>query len=369
MLGFKLEKVLEISDEMLKQNAAHFIKNYPDIPVIGPSTWENDEYLLDLQKEDIDLMCCNCPCSSLSQINRNASVNGKNNIHFYRLFNVFEKVHPKVFVIENAPTLIKLGFPILRDMVNRLKNDYMFTIIRDEAGNHEVPMRRMRTLVVGWRKDHFTDGHPIVNADKHEPKTIGDTLADIMDNTTNDCKSKKFDCLSKLYKYAKATHPLITSLVLAYNEGDEQVKAEILNGVTGTSCETPFKTALAKIASGGNPFDKSPHRGGLKDRFQSFASVQEYMHPVQPRTLNLLELKRIMTYPDNFDLAAKSEVPISQALAQGVPVKFGEYIATQAKLGLDGKLEKKEADIIFQNNNTGKMKTYSYDEFIGLESL
>lgn len=93
------------------------MKNVEDVPVILPSQWENEEYLSNLKKENIDLMCCNCPCSSLSQINRNASVDGKNNIHFYRLFNVFEKVQPKVFVIENAPTLVKLGFPILRDLV------------------------------------------------------------------------------------------------------------------------------------------------------------------------------------------------------------------------------------------------------------
>jgi len=109
--GFDLEKVLEISDTILEENAFYFKKNYPGIPVILPREWENDGYLSKLKKENVDLMCCNCPCSSLSQINRNASVEGKNNVHFYRLFNVFKKSLPKVFVIENAPTLIKLRIP------------------------------------------------------------------------------------------------------------------------------------------------------------------------------------------------------------------------------------------------------------------
>ena len=96
--GFNLKKVLEIADNQPETNAFYFIKNYPNIPVILPTEWENDEYLLNLRKENIDLMCCNCPCSSLSTINRNASVEGKNNIHFYRLFNIFEKMQSFPFL-------------------------------------------------------------------------------------------------------------------------------------------------------------------------------------------------------------------------------------------------------------------------------
>lgn len=32
--GFDLKKVLEISDDMIKQNAYYFHKNYPSIPVV-----------------------------------------------------------------------------------------------------------------------------------------------------------------------------------------------------------------------------------------------------------------------------------------------------------------------------------------------
>lgn len=90
--GFDLLKVLEISDDQLKHNAFYFKKNVEDVPVVLPREWENDSYLDSLRAEEVDLMCCNCPCSSLSQINRNASVDGKNNIHFYRLFNIFKHV-------------------------------------------------------------------------------------------------------------------------------------------------------------------------------------------------------------------------------------------------------------------------------------
>lgn len=183
--GYDLKGVLEISDEMPKQNAFYFMKNYPNIPVILPSEWENDAYLDNLKNENIDLMCCNCPCSSLSRINQWAKVDGARNVHFYRLFNIFKHVQPKTFVIENAPTLIKLGKPILNDLVNQLKDIYRFTIIRDEAGHHEVPMKRMRTMVVGWRRDVF-EKIPLIEQDIHKQMTIKDCLGPIYNDTTDD---------------------------------------------------------------------------------------------------------------------------------------------------------------------------------------
>ena len=45
-----------------------------------------DTVLDNLKNENVDLMCCNCPCSSLSRVNRWAKVDGSNNIHFYIFF-------------------------------------------------------------------------------------------------------------------------------------------------------------------------------------------------------------------------------------------------------------------------------------------
>lgn len=367
--GFNLKGVLEITDDMIKKNAYYFHENYPNIPIVPPSKWENETFLRALKKADIDLMCCNCPCSSLSQINRNASVEGKNNVHFYRLFSVFKQAQPKVFVIENAPTLIKLGFPILKDMVNELKDIYMFNIIRDQAGNHNVPMQRSRTLVVGWRKDFFKDKHPIFNMDKQKKMTINDTLKDILNDTTDDCKSKQFDCLSSLYKYVGIKQATVTGIAHAYINGDEKTKKEILDVVNNTKQKTAFDRIVSKIKAGESFFDKSPYREGLDGRFQSFSSVQEYMHPTQNRCLNMKELQRIMTYPDSFDFTGECEVPVRQAMAQGVPVNFGKYVAEQAKLGLDGLLPCVTADIVFQDNVKGKFVKYSYKEFCELKYL
>lgn len=371
--GFDLKKVLEISDSILEQNAFYFRKNYPSIPVILPKEWENEEYLDRLKGEDIDLMCCNCPCSSLSTINRHASVDGKNNIHFYRLFNIFEHVQPKVFVIENAPTLIKLGFPILKDLASRLNDRYFITVIHDMAGNHNVPMQRMRTMIVGWRKDYFKK-HPIVKPDPQPRLNAYDAIKDIITNE-DDHKSKEYDDIRDLYKFAINGIPIMTSLALRYAgkyETTDEEKTLIKDVINKSSHKKEFCQLLFKIEHEERIWDKSPFRAKAAGYFPSISSVQEYLHPVQNRTLNVRELKRLMGYPDEFDfsdLNHECKIPLTQAIAQGVPVNFGKWIAEQAKAGLDGELDEVDADIIYQNHIKREASPFTVDEFMSLDCL
>lgn len=373
--GFDLQKVLEISDDQPKQNAFYFKKNVEDVPVVLPSEWENDAYLDVLKTEDIDLMCCNCPCSSLSQINRNASVDGKNNVHFYRLFNLFEHVQPKVFVIENAPTLIKLGYPILKDMVEKLKSSYKFTVVHDCAGHHEVPMMRMRTLAVGWRRDFFKDETPIINLDRHDDVTVGDTFKDIIDDRTDDFKSLTAGDICDLYKYAVPGRSLMTGLAKHWLEDGEKFRKALEKRLAGTSHLREVKRIVLKIEQGKNFWDKTPVKLSLDKRFPSLTSVNEYLHPVQDRALNLREVQRIMGYPDWYDFTDPEHVctiPTTQAIAQGVPVNFGKWIASQACLALQGKLDIMDDSsmcLAYQDHSQKTLSKFTYDEVMSIKHL
>ena len=254
--GFDLQKVLEISDSQLHENAFFFSKNVEDVPVVLPNNWENDTYLASLDKENIDLMCCNCPCSSLSQINRNASIDGKNNVHFYRLFNIFKNAKPKVFIIENAPTLIKLGYPILKDMISKLASDYKFTVVRDYAGNHAVPMSRQRTLVFGWRNDVFKN-IPIVKQDLHARTTVKDTLNDIIDDTTDDFKSTTSNDIKDLYKYAIPGYSLMSGLAIRWLKDENGFCKMLESRLEDSHHLREVKRIAGKMSSKKNCWDKS----------------------------------------------------------------------------------------------------------------
>lgn len=372
--GFDLQKVLEIADDQPEKNAFYFIKNVEDVPVVLPSEWENDAWLDALREEKIDLMCCNCPCSSLSQINRNASVDGKNNVHFYRLFNAFTHVQPKVFIIENAPTLIKLGYPILKDMASKLGNIYKFTVVRDIAGNHEVPMMRQRTLVFGWRNDVFKK-IPIIKQDKRLMVVVKDTLAGLEECTTNNFKSPTMDKISSLYKYAIPGCALMTSLAMKYMEDSNGFASMLEKKLDGTSYLREVKRIASKMQAKKNFWDKSPYKLLDDERFPSFTSVTEYLHPHQDRMLNLTEMARIMNYPDWYsfeDEGHACKIPVSQAMAQGVPVNFGKYAAMQARLALEGKLssiERDDAVMAFQHHSQHKVSAFTLDEVNEMKEL
>ncbi len=372
--GFDLRAVLEMTDDMLEKNAFYFHKNYPKIPVVLPKDWENDDFLAKLKAKDIDLMCCNCPCSSLSRVNRYAKfTKEKNNVHFYRLFNVFKKMQPKVFAIENAPTLIKMGFPILKDMTEELKDIYRFTIVRDMAGNHNVPMRRMRTIVIGWRKDVFKET-PIIDPDKHKQMSIKEALQDVYTMTLDDECPWEVVPIKPLLKYSIPNLGLLASLATRWNRGEQDCIDDCNKYLPGTVFDkTIFPNMCKKLAAGEGYWDKSPKRMPEDKPYPSFSGPQQYLHPVQDRCLNSFELKRLMGYPDGFDVDdpdKQCKVERRVALAQGVPVNFGKYVATQIKNCLDGVKHSSPAEVVFQNNcNETYQEFNTYADFEALTEI
>jgi len=379
--GFDLEKVLEMTDDMPEKNGMFWIKNYPNIPMILPKKWENDEYLN--SQGEVDFMAFNCPCSSLSRVNKHPSVDGPNNKHFYRVSNIIKHIKPKTFVIENAPTLIQLGFPILKNIINELAPWYRFTVIRDKAGNHSVAMDRTRTMVAGWRRDYF-DTAFLVNQEKHKI-TVGELFADIMDDPTDDYTPFDIVHVRPLYKYSKPGKTLLTSICEWWIAGEkpdatpeEKAASAEISKVAATLPVNNWGRIIYrikdKILKGKGYWDKSAKRPPLDGWFASMSEPQQYMHPTQDRHLNLREMGRIMTYPDSYSFADPENKckckNIRQAIAQGVPVKFGEWIAKQMKLGLDGKLERKiDADVVFQNNLNDTYFKWTLDQFNELTAI
>ena len=145
--------------------------------------------------------------------------------------------------------------------------------------------------------------------------------------------------------------------------------------LAGTKHLREVKRIAAKMQAHERFWDKTPHKLSLDKPFQSLTSISEYLHPVQDRTLNLLELKRIMNYPDWYDFTdpeKKCKIPTTQAIAQGVPVNFGKYAAMQARNALEGKLNTISDDgvvLSFQHHSKHKISTFTLDEVNSISSL
>lgn len=358
--GIDMDLVLEISDEMINLGAAkHYKYNYPDKQIISPSIWDDDTYLYNLSKEDYDILIGWPPCSGLSQINRNANPNNSINQYLYKYFNTVSKIKPKTFILENAPTLLTTGKPILNELVKTLNNDYRFTIIRDYAGNHNVCMKRQRTLVVGWRRDIFN----YIPKIKQEHKIA--SVLDIISSTPKD------DPMNILVPERTCKD---LDWVLPDLESDISICSFIAKNydkykdkLTDSNRKT-ILTIRDKMINNKRIFDKSPCRPKSNSFVASLASVVEIIHPIENRPLTIREYLRIMGFPDSYNLDLSNKTPIIQCIAQGVPSKFMQWIVSQVKYNLEhiDNVDYDYDDIRYQHLSTNieSSKAYKIEGFI-----
>ena len=368
--GFHVDQILEMTDDMHLKNAYHFTQNRPDVNITPPSDWENTRYLQNLRTANLDLLYSNCPCSSLSRINRNASLNGEHNRQFYRVFNVIEQVQPKAFFIENAPALVKLGYPIIMNMVKQLGSRYRFTVIRDFAGNHNVAMKRLRTLLVGYRRD-VIDGLPILEPRRQAPITIQQLLGDLWDVPLGTGVLNGVP----LYNHELVGERLWQPYEKWLNdvEVDDTLLRTILNHWETVPSELQtfvpygnmFIRANDKIQQGQDIWDKSPYRPRGDDYAPSITSLTHLIHPVHPRQWTIREYARLMGYPDDFQFYPDgAATPTLTCIAQGVPARFVEYIATEVRAVLNNQrpLLKIREPLCFQHHTQGFYRPYTLDE-------
>lgn len=355
--GWNVDRVLEMTDDMKETNSYHFVRNY-DIPVILPSEWNNDEYINSLKDEKYDLLFANPPCSGLSAINRNASVDSEINKHIYEVADTINKLNPKTFLIENAPTLINKGLPILKDISKLLSDKYRITIITDLAGNHNVPMFRKRTLVVGWNRDVF-DSMPFIDDTIDNNFTVGNALEGLSDTSPNMMPIQlddKYD-FSRFYKMVAPGDTVVKTLCMNLDSIRDQLTDDELRLVERTK---------EKYDKGGSVWDKSPLRLEYGGRAPSITSVNRYIHPTLNRDLYEREYARLMGYPDDFKFYDGCQVSTIQCVAQGVPVNFIRYISQEIQTQLKNKVYyDHDCDIMYINqvNGTQKITTFSKNEF------
>ena len=367
--GFKIDKVLEITDEMLEENSKHFIHNYPDIPVIKPSLWNNTVYKNELFKENYDLLAGNPPCSGLSQINRHASSDNLTNQYMYNFIDTVSYVQPKTFLMENAPTLISRGKVILDYMVSILSSDYYIYIIRDYAGNHKVPMKRQRTIVLGFRKNFF-EGVPVLK-DYEEVTgeiTAGEVLSEISENSPNMYLEENRSCkdLEKYLEYIQVNKSIMHSL--------SEFSEDFINNLDiSEKRKKNILTLKRKMNAGKGVFDKTPFKLDKNLVAPSMTSLSEFINPVCDRHLYIREYAKLMGYPDDFEFVKDAKVPYVQSIAQGVPVNFAKWAAMNVKDALEKKSKfLKDIDIVVENRcNPKKIKTmfYSKEKFFNTDNI
>lgn len=363
LTGWDVDRILEMTDDMVEYNAYHFTKNYPNIPVIKFSEWHNEEYLSKLG--EYDLLFANNPCSGLSSINRNANIDSAANVHFYEVLFAIMNLKPKAFLIENAPTLTGLGLPILRDIQYKLKDLYKLVIINDLAGNHQVAMHRRRTLIMGFRRDYFNDNVGNVEIESKSSFTVKDALEGLTANSPNmEFDTKVLDqSFTRFYHLVEPGDSIMKTLANKFDMIKNDLTEEELKKVQS------FKNRYNNKHS---VWDKSSYRVRLDEKAPSLTSIIQLMHPTENRDFYIREYARLMGYPDDFIFYPhECKCSTIQCLAQGVPVNFIRYASNEIVKAFNGNTIKIDGDVMYINQCSGIQKRviFTTTEFQGCTNI
>lgn len=277
-----------------------FKLNFPHVPV-----WQRDirkvrgkEVLefCSLRKGELDLLDGSPPCQGYSTAGKRQVIDSRNDL-FLENIRLIGELEPRVFLVENVPGMIrgimkglfKQYMELLRELPYKVKCKLMNTKW------YRVPQSRQRLIWLGIRTDLGKD--PCYPEPCRDVITLKKALRDISSE-----KAKRPGKKTRVY--------LTWHLV---KRGD----------------------SLARVTAKGHDFNRRRLCWN-----KPCVTVPKYpysmLHPDEPRYLSVSEIKRVFSYPDDFQFApdrgkGDSALRAIEQMGNSVPPKFMEIVARHIK--------------------------------------
>jgi len=267
--------------DIYKKNFSH------DIFPIDLSDIENSiEVFKDFEP---DIIIGGPPCQDFSQAGKRDENLGRGNLT-YSFARIIEQIKPQYFVMENVDQLVKKD--VYKESIKLLKSiGYGITVQLLDASLCGVPQKRKRYFVIGELdgEDNFLDDF-LLNNLASKPMTVRDYFG-----TT----------LGTKYYYR---HP----------------RSYARRGIY--SIDEPSAT----IRSVNRPIPK-----GYPGHHLDATSNLELVRPLTTKERSLIQ-----TFPESFKWVDGSKTNIELAIANAVPVKLAEYVASALRQHIEGNTTK-----------------------------
>jgi DNA (cytosine-5)-methyltransferase 1 len=321
-LGYKLAglKVLA-AVEFIDYQANNYRLNHKntkvyeeDIRTLDPSKVLKD---LNLERYELDILDGSPPCSSFSTAGKREEYWGQEKEYsnskqrtddlFFEYIRFIDTIQPKVFVAENVSGLVKgkaKGYFL--EILDKLKGcGYNVKAKLMNAKYYNVPQSRQRLIFIGVRND--LNIVPSFPKPSNKIKTIRDAWINLpkenkqagTDLETTD--SKKYSYVKYLKKLRKSPNKVLYGSSVG---GYFNLVRLSFNLPSNTVCQM-----------GGMP------------------GVATVCHPIKDRKLTIYELKRITTFPDDFELVGTFRQRW-EACGRSVPPKFMQAIAENIRYNI-----------------------------------
>lgn len=293
-LGYSCAGFRELLAVEWNQNAVDtFRLNFPDVPVYhGDINALSVAQVLEetgLQEGELTVFDGSPPCQGFSTAGRRIIDDPRNQL-FREYVRLLRGLQPKAFVMENVSGMVKGKMKLVfAEIMQELKaSGYKVSARRLTASYFHVPQHRERMIFIGIRNDiPVLPSHPTA---LHRPITAREACVGI-DRTTDTIPPLVTGQRLQLWEETgrgTAHHKRFSTVRLAWS-----------------------KTSPTIMSSGGQ------------------------MHPDEPRELSLSEMKRLTSFPDEFQFAGSWNAAQAR-IGNSVPPLLMRAIASHVRQILEG---------------------------------
>lgn len=265
--------------------------------------------------QNIDIIIGGIPCQSFSMGGKR-DIDDPRHTLFMEYLKFVDFFNPKAFVIENVIGILSMknggGEKYIDIIIDVFSKKYNTTICKLYASDFEVPQNRRRVIIYGIRND--------LNIIPTSPSPL----------------------------YPIESRPQVSSILLDKNEVSETLflSEKAICGINRRKSENEKegKGFGAQFLDLNKPSFTIPARY-YKDGYDALIKYNDN----EIRRLEIIELSRIQSFPDNYIFCGNRKDKIMQ-IGNAVPVKFAYHIAKHLKQLLENKCENNDNNKCDDNN-------------------
>jgi len=308
-LGYSMAGYKELLAVDFDKNSIDTLKlNFPDLPVLHKDICEisADEIMeiTGIEKGNLNILDGSPPCQGFSTAGKRKLADNRNNL-FQEYVRLLNDLQPEMFVMENVSGMVKGKMKLVFvEILKSLKSSgYQVKCKLLNAMYFNVPQSRQRLIFFGIRNN--MNIMPTFPQSPRQPFTVKDAFENVGDGCNDGLLS------GKRLGIVNQTKP--------WKDGSSVIKNMFFN-LKRLSWNKPSRTILKSI---GKP--NSNYGGGL-------------IHPDISRHLTIPELKRLGSFPDEYQFIGKF-IEQWARIGNSVPPLFMKAIAEHIRYNILDKMK------------------------------
>lgn len=328
--GFQVVAAVEIDRSSVNTYKA----NHPEVHVFHGDIRKvkGSDLLKRAGLKSVDIVAGCPPCQGFSKLTDKSHKEDSRNELVLEMARVIEEIKPKVVMLENVPGLAGRGYPLLRELENKLRSmGYIITKKVLQLADYGVPQSRRRLVLLAGL------GFEVNLPRQTHARVPHDGL-------------KSWVALRRVLKQER--NPVTYSQAVQ-NGGPKMFNWHIVRNIKPITLER-FKHLLPGASRYALPEELRPPCHKSAKGFQNVygrmsweeisptitsgcltLSSGRFGHPVENRTISIREAATIQTFPKSYRFEADTLGKACELVGNALPCRFAEVASLQCKLSIE----------------------------------